>query len=88
MQSFEKLSISLPVEMAQMIRDKVNAGTYGSNSEVIREAMRGWLDREKRLNALDAAMARGMSDIDAGRSTDVETARRKLHARYKKNGPA
>lgn len=38
--SAEKLGITLPHEMAQMVRDKVGAGDYSSNSEVIREALR------------------------------------------------
>jgi len=36
----EKLSITLPHDMARMVRDKVEAGAYSSNSEVIREALR------------------------------------------------
>ena len=36
----EKLSITLPPELAKMVRDKVKSGTYSSNSEVIREALR------------------------------------------------
>jgi antitoxin ParD1/3/4 len=40
MQNVEKLSITLPREMARSIRDKVAAGEYASNSEVVREALR------------------------------------------------
>lgn len=40
MQTTEKLSITLPRDMAEMIRGKVQAGAYASNSEVIREALR------------------------------------------------
>lgn len=36
----EKLSITLPHEMARMVREKVGTGDYSSNSEVIREALR------------------------------------------------
>ena len=39
-QPAEKLSITLPREMAQMVREKVGTGDYSSNSEVIREALR------------------------------------------------
>ena len=46
MQSAEKLSITLPPEMASFIRQKVESGLYGSNSEIIREAMRGRLPPE------------------------------------------
>jgi putative addiction module CopG family antidote len=49
MQSAEKLSITLPPEMASFIRQKVESGIYGSNSEIIREAMRGLMERERRL---------------------------------------
>ena len=45
MQTAEKLSITLPAEMVRVIRSKVESGRYSSNSEVMREAMRGWLDR-------------------------------------------
>ena len=46
MQTAEKLSITLPPEMVRIIREKVGAGIYSSNSEVIREALRGWMERE------------------------------------------
>ena len=47
MQNVERLSITLPVEMARMIRERVEAGRYASNSEVIREAMRIWQEKEQ-----------------------------------------
>jgi antitoxin ParD1/3/4 len=67
MQAAEKLSITLPAEMVRAIRAKVETGGYGSNSEVIREAMRGWLERERHFAMLEAAIDRGIADIDAGR---------------------
>jgi hypothetical protein len=33
MQTTEKLSITLPTDMAQMVRGKVQTGAYASNSE-------------------------------------------------------
>jgi len=56
MQTTEKLSITLPVDMAKLIREKVSGGGYSSNSEVIREALRSWMSKEQRLAALDAAI--------------------------------
>ena len=56
----EKLSISLPADMAQMVRRRVDSGAYASNSEVIREALRAWqereLEREHRLNTIRAKL--------------------------------
>jgi antitoxin ParD1/3/4 len=76
--SAEKLSITLPAEMVRVIRDRVSSGAYGSNSEVVREALRGWLERERRLSALDAAIARGVADAEAGRTQDLEAVRAEL----------
>ena len=78
MHSAEKLSITLPAEMVRVIRAKVDEGSYGSNSEVIREAMRGWLERDRTLAALDAAVARGIADADAGRVQDSAALRSDL----------
>ncbi|MGB4967714.1 MAG: type II toxin-antitoxin system ParD family antitoxin [Candidatus Saccharimonadales bacterium] len=78
----EKLSITLPAEMVRVIREKVDRGAYASNSEVIREALRGWMEREGRLAALDAAVARGVDDAQAGRVQDVETVRKELGKRF------
>ena len=82
MQNAEKLSITLPVEMVRVIRDKVGSGAYGSNSEVIREALRGWMEREQGLKNLDAAIARGIADAEAGRVQDVEATRKELKRHF------
>jgi antitoxin ParD1/3/4 len=82
MASAEKLSITLPAEMVRIIREKVGTGAYGSNSEVIREALRGWLEREQRLVALDAAIARGVADAEAGRVHEVDAVREELRKRF------
>lgn len=78
MQTVEKLSITLPAEMVRIIREKVGAGAYSSNSEVIREALRGWMEREQRLKTLDAAIARGINDADAGRTQEIGAVREEL----------
>jgi antitoxin ParD1/3/4 len=59
MQSAEKLSITLPPEMASFIRQKLESGLYGFNSEIIREALPGLMERERRLERLDGAIALG-----------------------------
>ena len=78
MQPAEKLSITLPPEMASFIRQKVNSGLYGSNSEIIREAMRGLMERERRLELLDGAIAMGLADAEAGRLQEIEAVRHEL----------
>jgi antitoxin ParD1/3/4 len=69
----EKLSITLPADMAQRIRSRIESGSYGSNSEVIREAVRlleeREHEREQRLGAIRAKLDEAAEDpvrIDAG----------------------
>ena len=78
MQSSEKLSITLPLEMARAVRERVASGAYGSNSEVIREALRGWLEQERRVRLLDASIERGLADATAGRVRSIEDVRAEL----------
>ncbi len=80
---FQKLSITLPVEMARAIEDRVSSGGYGSVSEVIREAMRAWAQREKQLADLDAAIAQGIVDLEAGKLLDIAAVRQELRVRLK-----
>ncbi len=47
MRSTQQLSITLPKDMAQLIRAKVEAGEYASESEVIRDGMRTLLARDR-----------------------------------------
>ncbi len=62
----EKFSITLPADMAQRIRTRVESGSYGSNSEVIREAMRLLEDREnereQRLAVIRAKIKEAVDD--------------------------
>jgi len=80
-QNFEKFSVTLPGEMARVIHERVSSGNYGSVSEVIRDAMRAWLQRERRLAALDAALMRGIGELDAGQGQDAEQVRQELRDR-------
>lgn len=62
----EKLSITLPSEMVDAIKSRVEAGSHASTSEVIREAMRTWLrleeEHEERLEGLRARVKHSLED--------------------------
>jgi antitoxin ParD1/3/4 len=47
MSNIEKMSISLTSEMAAMVRASVATGDYASTSEVVRDALRLWRDRQQ-----------------------------------------
>ncbi len=47
MRSTQQLSVTLPNEMAQMVKSKVSSGEYASDSEVIRDGLRALQARDK-----------------------------------------
>lgn len=82
----EKISITLPHEMLAGIKDKVQAGLYGSTSEVIRAAMRLWLQQEEE-NAARLQLIRKRLDqsVDSGEPVPLEEAFDRIeevHQRY------
>jgi antitoxin ParD1/3/4 len=55
MAAIERISITLPTEMAATLRQTVEGGQYASTSEIIREALREWSRRrDQELNDLQA----------------------------------
>ena len=53
MANVEKLSVALTPDMVAEVRAAVEAGDYGSVSEVVRDALRDWRLRRK-IEALEA----------------------------------
>ena len=49
MRTTQQLSITLPKEMAKLLREKVTSGQYASESEVIRDGLRVLVARDRAL---------------------------------------
>ena len=64
--------------MANFIGRKVESGLYGSNREIIRAALRGLMEHDRRLERLDGAIALDLADTEAGRVQEIEAMRREL----------
>jgi len=47
----ERITITLPPDMLASIKLKVSSGSYGSTSELIRDAMRLWQKKEEEHDA-------------------------------------
>lgn len=79
MAAIERLTITLPAEMAGLVKGVVDEGNYASTSEVVREALRDWkLKRELRLGQLaelKADIARGLADVAEGRLHNFDAER-------------
>jgi antitoxin ParD1/3/4 len=79
MAGIERLTVTLPSEMAATVRGAVERGDYASSSEVVREALRDWTVRRalrlRDLEALKADIDRGLADLAAGRVRDFDAGR-------------
>ena len=76
------ISADLGEMLEKVVADLVENGRYNSKSEVLREGVRLVQEREARLRELDAMLAAGQADIDAGRVRDAEDVFDELLARY------
>ena len=76
MAGIERLTITLPTDMAALLKAAVNGGEYASASEVVREALREWkMKRALRLRelaALKADIDKGLTDLAEGRVKDFD----------------
>lgn len=77
-------SANLGDKLETYVSDLVKTGRYNSRSEVLREGVRLVEEREKRLATLDAAIARGLDDVAAGRVQPIEKVEARLTAKYRK----
>ncbi len=81
------ISADLGRQLEAFVAKMVESGRYNSKSEVLREGVRLVHDRETRLAALDASLARGLSDIKLGRTESAQVVFDRLEARYRGSNP-
>ncbi|RWN52143.1 type II toxin-antitoxin system ParD family antitoxin [Mesorhizobium sp.] len=77
------ISADLGNRLEDVVNQLVSTGRYNSKSEVLREGVRLVEEREKRLAALDAALAKGIGDADAGRVKPAEEVLDRMEGKYK-----
>jgi antitoxin ParD1/3/4 len=79
MAEIERLTITLPSDMAAVVKGAVEGGDYASNSEVVREALRDWKMKRalqlQELASLKADIDRSLTDLAEGRVQDFDKAR-------------
>lgn len=79
MADIERLTITLPSDMAAVVKDAVGKGDYASSSEVVREALRDWKMKRalqlQELAALKADIDKGLTDVAEGRVKDFDANR-------------
>jgi len=65
------VAISVPVDLEERIRQKVESGRYGDASEVIRTALRLLEARDERAQALRASITEGLAAIERGEGIEL-----------------
>ncbi len=74
MSSIERLTITIPTDMAAVVKAAVDGGDYASTSEAVREWTLRRVVQEQELAALKADIDKGLADVAAGRVRDSDTA--------------
>jgi len=79
MSNIERMTITLPSDMAAVIKAAVDGGDYASSSEVVREALRDWkMQRALQLHelaALKVDIDKGLTDLAEDRVKDFDAGR-------------
>jgi putative addiction module CopG family antidote len=84
MRTTQSLSITLPLEMAQMVKAKVASGEYATESEVIRDGLRTLLARDAAIEKWlveEVAPAYGELKANPERALSAEEVSARLDAR-------
>ena len=77
------ISADLGKQLEAVVSKLVESGRYNSKSEVLREGVRLIQEREAKLAALDASIARGLADAEAGRTKPAEEVFARLERKYR-----
>jgi antitoxin ParD1/3/4 len=83
MRTTRQLSITLPNEMAEALRERVRSGEYASESEVIREGLRALFARDQAIEAWlrdEVAAAYDAVVADPARAVTAQRVRARLAA--------
>jgi antitoxin ParD1/3/4 len=76
------ISADLGANLEGFVSNLVETGRYNSKSEVLREGVRLVQEREARLAVLDAAIAQGLAEADAGLGRPIEEVADRLRKKY------
>lgn len=78
-------SISLGKPYTDFISEKVESGEFATSSEVIREALRRFIERDKQVEALRQALIEGENSGPTTR-WDKNSFLKEMHAKQRKAG--
>lgn len=72
MGKLERITVTMPQEMAARLRAAVEDGSYATSSEIVREAVRAWSDERDREEAENTAMRAMLDRARAGKRLSAD----------------
>jgi len=87
MRTTQQLSITLPIEMADVVKAKVRTGEYATESEVIRDGLRALLARDRIVESWlrqEVGPAYDALKADPSRAVSTDQVRARLAAEHAK----
>jgi len=87
MRTTQQFSITLPNEMAEIVKSKVAAGDYATESEVIQDGLRALMARDRAVDSWlqqTVGPAYGALKADPARAVSVGQVRARLAAEHQK----
>jgi antitoxin ParD1/3/4 len=87
MRTTRQFSVTLPNEMAEMVKRKVSSGEYASESEVVRDGLRALQARDKAVEGWllrEVAPAYDAMKTDPSRGRSIAKVRASLAAEHKR----
>lgn len=84
MRTTQQMSITLPLEMADLVKRRVSNGDYASESEVIREGLRALQEREAAVEhwlRTEVAATYDAHKANPGKARSLDDAWKRLEAR-------
>ncbi len=87
MRTTQQLSITLPNDMADVVKTKVRAGEYASESEVIRDGLRALIARDRAVESWlrdQVGTAYDALKTDPSRAVTADQVRTRLAAEHAK----
>jgi Arc/MetJ-type ribon-helix-helix transcriptional regulator len=85
MRTTQQFSVTLPIEMANLVKTKVAGGEYATESEVTRDGLRVLMARDRVVEswlAQEVAQAYDALKADPGRAIPIDQVRERLAAQH------
>ncbi len=83
MSKLERITVTMPEEMAALMRSAVESGKYATASEVVREAMRDWAEFQVRRDVARDHLRALIDEGLKGPFLDGPAALAELRAKYR-----